>query len=402
MYLEKNEEKMLSGDYGPGIELAMKTVVKVGETFGAEKLVPIVSGHVGGTVTRRKWDAYVDVVKRLVNYHANVQVLTTENPCMYDPQRVKELGVPEVWAGPNPLDEYHRQLGIIPTRTCTPYFCGNIPRCGQHFAWEESNAVGYVNSILGGKGNRETVLGDLLSAIVGRTPYYGLHIDENRRGEILFNITNKKLNAADYHVIGYYIGKTTGTKIPVINGVPNDVSVSDLKNFSAAANAAGAVPLFHLVGITPEARSLEDAFAGEKPSDKIEIGLREINETREEMSKFDEGQKVDCVLVGCPHYSFTEIGKIAKLLEGKKVKKGVELWISSHKCAIAMAKEVGYYDLIEASGARLFNGCSMLIVSPLEKPVIVTDSGKASYYRNATFGSTEQCIKSAIEGKIMR
>jgi len=403
MYLEKEEERMLKGAYGPALELAMKVIVKMGDSLEAEKLVPIVSSHVGNAGFLRRLNAYVGVVKELSRYGAQVKVMTSENPYPYDKKRVEELGVPKPFKGMNPLEKYYRKLGVTPTWTCTPYLYGNIPIFGQHLSWEESSAVAYVNSVLGARTNREPILMDIASAIVGRTLYYGLHLDENRRGEILYTIRKERLSDSDYPAIGYYIGKTTETKVPVIDGRLRGVSSNNLKSLGAAAASSGPIALFHVIGVTPEARTSEDAFKKEKPIDRIDIGPREIEETKEEMSSLEE-EKIELITVGCPHYSIEEVAKVARMLYGKKIKKGVQFWICTHEGSRILAKELGYYDVIEASGARVITGCpTFLSLTPLYRRMsLMTDSGKTCYYRDAVYGSTEDCVKSAIEGRVVR
>lgn len=407
MYLDKKEERMLAGDYGPAVELSMKAIVKVGDAVGAERLVQIASSHIGNAGFLSKWEAYVSVVKLLTKFGAKVEVPTSENPYPVDLREPlwlpEEFGVPEAFKELGPLDRYYRELGVTPTWTCTPYLYGNIPRFGQHVCWEESSAVVYANAVLGTRTNRETILMDLLAAIAGRTPYHGLHLTENRRGEILCTIKNAKLPAANYPVIGYYIGKIVGTKIPVLDGVPRDVSTDNLKNFGAAAASSGAVAHFHIPGVTPEARSLEDVFKGERPVDRIEIGPREIRETREEMSLLKEGETIDAVVIGCPHYSIKEVAKVAKMLDGKKMKENIQFLIYTHDGAKMLAKELGYSDIIEACGAKLVTGCPNLLfkVPPYDEMSFITDSGKICYYTNAAYGSLRDCVKSGVEGKVV-
>ncbi len=200
------------------------------------------------------------------------------------------------------------------------------------------------------------------------------------------------------------MGKTVGTKIPVIQGLPRNVPSSDLKNMGAAAASTGAVALYHVVDVTPEAMSLGRAFGGERPVDRIQMDSDEFEMTKEEMSSVSEGEKVELVGLGCPHYSLEEVASAARMLEGKKIKEGVQLWICTHEAARTLAKELGYHDIIEASGARLITGCplNLCIVPPYSEMSAMSDSGKFCYYRRSAFGSQEQCIKSAIAGRVMK
>ncbi|KXA89639.1 hypothetical protein AKJ62_02675 [candidate division MSBL1 archaeon SCGC-AAA259D14] len=407
MFLEKKEEKMLEGEYGSGVELAMNALVKMGDAVGAERFIPIQSSHIGNAGLFNNFEGYVDIVERLVEKGAKTKVPTSENPYPYDsrtPIELAECKESSMLKETEPLTTYYRELEVIPTWTCTPYFNGNIPRYGHHISWEESSAVAYVNAVLGAKTNRESVLMDLLTAISGRTLYHGLHIDENRKGELLFSIDKKKLNSSDYPAIGYYIGKIIETEIPVIKGIPRDVSKGNLKNFGAAAASTGALAHYHIPKVTPEANSTNDAFGNEKPSEKIEIEEREIKETKEEMSYLREGEDIEMIALGCPHYSFEEVKKIAKLIEGRKIKENVKFWIFTHDGARSLAESLGYSEIIESAGGRLLAGCPhhILETPPYDEMPFMTDSGKMCYYTKSAYGGQKDCLKSGIEGKVAR
>jgi predicted aconitase len=412
MYLDKNEEMMLKGEYGPAVEIAMNAVVKVGDALDARKLVPVVRSHLVNAGISQKMDGYWGVVEELWKHGGRVQVPTSENPYAWDVERAAEFGIgrPDVFEPPGSRERMYREMGVLPTWTCTPYLYGNVPMFGQHVAMEESSNVIYANSVLGARTNRTPVLMDIASAVVGRTPYYGLHLDENRRGEILYAVKDRRLKAEDYPAIGILVGKTAGTRNPVIDGFRGDVSSDDLKNFGAACATSGAVALYHIPGVTPEARDLDDAFKDGKPIDRIEVTRREIDEVKDDMSSLSNGKSVKVVCVGCPHYSFAEVARVGQLLQGKAVKRGVQFWICTHPGARTLAKASGLYGNIEASGARLTIACPSNLWTALGgndgKLPMMTDSAKTAYHRAAltdvAYGSVEECVQSAVEGRVVR
>lgn len=393
---------MLTGKMGLAVQLAMETLMQMGKGLDVECLVPTEGSHLGNVDLLRHCTGYIGIVKKFIDSGAEVQIPTSVNPYPADPRNSESPKIPEVFQGPNPLEDYYRKLRVIPNWTCTPYLYGNIPRFGQHLSWEESSAVIYVNSVIGARANREPILMDLVSAITGRTLYYGLHMDENRKGEILCKVRVKQLESDDFAVIGYYLGKICGTKIPVIEGIQEKGSTSNLKNLGAAAASTGAVAMFHIPGLTPEAPTIEKALGGRPPFDTIEIDDRVLKKTKQEMCGAQTVGQVDIVAVGCPHYTFEELVSIAKLLEGKKVNQGVQLWVCTHHGAIELAKQSGISEIIRESGGKLFSGCIYCLhsVKPYADMRLMSDSGKICYYRQAIYGSQRECVEAAIKGRI--
>ena len=392
---------MLAGKMGPAIELAMKAIVQMGEGLDAEGLIATEGSHLGNVDLLRHCTGYIGIVNRFVDLGAEVQVPTSVNPYPADPRNSESPPIPEAFQGSSPLEDPYRKIGVVPNWTCIPYLYGNTPRFGQHLSWEESSAVIYVNSVIGARANREPILMDLVSAIAGRTVYSGLHIDENRRGEILCNVKVKGLKPDDFAAIGYYLGKVCGTKIPVIDGIQEKASTSSLKNMGAAAASTGAVSMYHIPGLTPEAPTIESAFGGQKPVDKVEIDDTVLQKTKEEMCSAEAGGEIDIVAVGCPHYTFEEVASIARLLKGKKVKDGVQLWICTHNGAIELAKQQGTAQIIKEAGGMLFSGCIYCLhtVNPYADMRLMSDSGKVCYYRRALYGSQRECVAAAISGR---
>ncbi|MGD8229972.1 MAG: aconitase X catalytic domain-containing protein [Desulfobacteraceae bacterium] len=401
MHLTKIEEEMLAGKIGPAVELAMKTIVQMGEGLDAERLITTEGSHLGNVDLLRRCTGYIGIVEKFVELGAEVQIPTSVNPYPADPRNAESPTLPDVFKGPSPLEDYYRKLRVIPNWTCTPYLYGNTPRFGQHLSWEESSAVIYVNSVIGARANREPILMDLVSAITGKTLYSGLHLDENRTGEILCHVKVKELKWDDFAVIGYYLGKVCGTAIPVIDGIQQKASISSLKNMGAAAASTGAISMYHIPGLTPEAPTLEKALGERKPTEIVEIDDRVLEKTKEEMSSAGQGGEIDIVGVGCPHYTFDEVASVARLLKGKKVKEGVQLWICAHQGAIELAKQQGIAEIIKEAGGRLFSGCLYCLhtVSPYADMRLMSDSGKICYYRRALYGTQRECVAAATGGR---
>jgi len=402
MRLTQKEEEMLAGRMGGAVKLAMEALVQMGEGLGVERLIATEGSHLGNVDLLRNCTGYTGIVKKFLDWGAQVRIPTSVNPYPADPRNPESPPLPEVFRGPNPLEEDYRKLGVIPNWTCTPYLYGNTPRFGQHLSWEESSAVLYVNSVIGARANREPILMDLISAIAGRTLYTGLHLDENRKGEIFCRVTAKHLQPDDFAVLGYYLGKVCGTQIPVIDGIQEKVSTAALHKMGAAAASTGAVAMFHIPGVTPEAPTIEQAFGGRKPPTPVEIDDRVLEKIKEEMSSQGAAGPVDIVGVGCPHYTYEEVFSVAKLLKGRKVHPGVQLWICTHDGVIELARQSGIAQAIKEAGGRLFSGCLYCLhcVEPYSGMRLMSDSGKLCYYRPAIYGSPRECLEAAIRGRV--
>jgi len=410
MRLTDEEKKILKGEHGEPKRIAMKILARLGEAFGAERMIPVASAHLVACSYQITGEAGIEIYTRLVEQGARVSVPTTLDPSSMDFERWKKFKTPKEYVKRQiVISELLQKMGVIPTWSCTPYYFLNIPRFGQNLAWSESSAVIFANSVIGARTNRMSAYLDICAAIVGRVPYFGLHIPENRKGEILIELTSElsdHFSDMYFPVLGYLIGQVSEDKIPVINGI-SSASFDQLKAFGAAAAATGSIALYHMVGITPEARNLNEAFQGTKPLKKIRIGIGDIQETMESMRTYTSG-KIDIVALGCPHASIEQMRRYAKLLKGKHVHKEVELWICTNEVVEFMAKKMGYIKTIERAGGRIMVG-TCLNDCPLSKwnfRYLVTDSGKFTYYTPTTIGTkcyytgTEKCIQIAIEGRI--
>lgn len=408
MKLTEKEQKMLDGDFGDGTKLAMEILVEVGSVFDATRLIPVESCHIVLSTYKSIFDAGIEALEKFANLGAKASVPTTMDPGGMDLEKWREFKVPIEYAEKTErIIKASKDLNFWPVWTCTPYLCGLLPRMGDHLAWTESSAVIFANSILGARTNRETAVIDIAASVAGRTPYYGLHLDENRKGDLLIEVKldDKAMTTETYNILGYFMGKEAGTSIPVLTGLPPESNFEKYKNMGAAAAASGGVALFHLVGITPEAKTIDDAFGGKQPKKKLIFDHEQLKKIKYEMSTVQEG-KINAVMVGCPHYTIAEIETVAKLLEGKRLHEETQFWIYTYKNIELLADRLGYKKIIEDAGAIITTDTCM-IVSPTELwgfDTIMTDSGKCSYYAptqvnaKVVFGSIEECVDCAIKG----
>jgi hypothetical protein len=297
----------------------------------------------------------------------------------------------------------YKNLGIKPVCTCTPYLSGNRPELDEIVGFSESSAVAYVNSVIGARTNRHGGLDALSCALVGKVPLMGLLFNENRKGSVYVDIEFVPNEESDYAAIGYYTGKNLKTgEIPVFTGLKNP-SRDHLKLLGAAAAAAGSVGLFHVLGVTPEAKnkqSVEEWMVEER----LSIDKQALKSVYDDLSITGSP---DLVCLGCPHCSVNEVREIAKRLDGRKVKKGVNFWVYTSPNVYDESLKLGYVDTIRSAGGDVFRHTCM-VVSPLEDmgfEKLISNSAKACFYvprmtkGKSTCGlaSLKQCVDAFSE-----
>jgi cis-L-3-hydroxyproline dehydratase len=412
LFLTDKDLAMLHGDYGAATKMAMSILVRMAEVSDAKKLLDISGAHIDSTVYIG--DAGLEFAERLASLGAKVAVPTTLNVSGLDEHHWQEWAVPNGWAR-----QAHRQMiayqsmGTIPTWTCAPYQTEMKPSFGQQIAWGESNAIVFANSVLGARTERYPDLFDICCAITGRAPAIGLHLTENRAGELLLNIRGipELVQISDdfYPVLGNLIGKMAIDRIPVLDGQCIIPSEDQLKALGAAAASSGAVALFHMVGVTPEAPTREAAFQGRDPQESITITMDMLRASRRELTQTDSGA-LDMVVLGSPHFSLAEFRQLAPFVRGKQKHPKVKFLVTSSRAMAQLAKEAGFLDVLQDFGAQLTVDTCILTspMLPSDVKYLMTNSAKFAYYtpgllsRQITFGSLKDCVASAIEGRVVR
>ena len=284
MTLSERDRLMLDGTNGPAPQLAMSILVRMADVYGAESLMDISQAHIDSTIYLG--DATLEFAERLAALGARVAVPTSLNVSGVDECGWKDWAVSPEWAAKaaRQMLAYER-MGAVPTWTCAPYQTAMRPVFGQQIAWGESNAIAFANSVIGARTERYPDLLDICCAITGRVPAIGLHLTKNRAGELLIRLSGvpDALQRDDqfFAVLGHLVGKLAEDRIPVIAGVIVRPIEDHLKAFAAAAASSGRVALFHMVGITPEAATLEDAFQQRAPERVIEITTADLRAARE-------------------------------------------------------------------------------------------------------------------------
>ncbi|MCW4010583.1 MAG: aconitase X catalytic domain-containing protein, partial [Candidatus Bathyarchaeota archaeon] len=372
MQLTKEEQRMLDGEEGYAARKSMEILVALGDIFGAESLIKVGSVQVAGVSYHNLGDAGLEFLNELAK-DGKVRVLTTLNPAGMDLENWKTLGISEDFAvKQNLVIDAFTKMGILVSCTCTPYLIGNLPRYGEHVAWSESSAVTFANSVLGAKTNREGGPSALAAAFVGKTPCYGLHLDENRVPDIHVQVNANLSKLSDWGALGYAVGKKAENKISYITGI-KEAEVDELKSFCASVVTYGAKPLFYMKGITPAAETVQ------QPKDTVTIEQSDIQNAYDNIN--DPVSDIDFVCVGCPHCSIKEIAEIAELIKGKKVNPNTELWVATARTAKQLADKRGYTQVIEAAGGK-FACDTCMAVAPLKGrfKALATTSAKGCFY----------------------
>ena len=401
MKLTDDEKAMLDGKEGPAVRKAMELLVRYGEALGAERLVDTnnVCGTSGGsTPFLRKFAAKVgsmDAVFSEFNLDSaeavhiprvkafSCHLIQSMDPAYWEIQGVE----PEVYELNSRSQAFSARIGLQLMNTCTPYLVGNVPVKGEHCAWMESSAVVYCNSALGGRGNTEGRESVGAAMLTGKIPYWGYHLDENRRGTHLVDVEIDVQSVMDWGLLGYYVGEIVQERIPVLRGIQGIPNLEELKHCGAAAASSGGVEMYHIVGVTPEAPTTEEAFGGKKPRTTLKYGKAEQREAYRNLNSATD-ENVDFVVLGCPHYSLRQLWEVCGLLEGKRVHEDVNLWIFTPRALKAVADRNGYTEIIhKAGGVLMTDTCPALgQVRPKGARIAATDSAKQSHYLPAILG----------------
>lgn len=410
LQLSERDTAMLRGDFGEGVALAMRIVKRTADVMAAPHLIDIRSAHIDGCLYHGQTS--LDFVERFVDAGAKVAVPTTLNVGSLD------LIHPELYRGDRTIErdakrlmDAHLLLGCESSFTCAPYQLKHRPGKGDQIAWAESNAIVFANSVLGARTSRYGDFLDLAAAITGRAPYAGLHVEANRAGQVVFNVADFSTKASRdiyFAALGLLVGKATGADIPVLVGLPPDATEDELKALGAATASSGAVALFHAVGVTPEAPTLEAALQGHAPTRVVDVTLDDLNAIRRKLNQGQEGDPLIAVSLGTPHFSLAEFTVLANLLQRFDGPMKTDFYINTSRFILWELEEQGLAQAFAARGIQIVvDTCTY--ITPIMKNIeglVMTNSGKWASYApsnigvSVAFGSMEECVRSALEGKV--
>jgi predicted aconitase len=403
MQLSDREKAMLDGARGKTVSMFMNMLVTLGNIYGAERLIPVQSAHASGLSVRTLGKAGTEWAEELARDGTRVSVPTTTNVVGID--RTRDLGLKAEWVEQQErIIRAYEAMGCYVTSSCVPYYHGVVPRFREHAAWGESSAVVFLNSVLGARNNREGGPSTLASAVTGRTPYYGLHLPGNRKGTLLCNVETALADLSDFGALGAFTAAHVGSGIPVFEGIASP-PLESLVSLGASLASSGSVAMYHMVGVTPEAPDVQTALGG-NTCETVVFGKRELAEYRAKISTGVDPD-VDFVALGCPHCSLNQLAEIARLLDGKRIKDSVTLWVQTNISVRELARQLGYVDAIERAGGVVTQDMCVVLSRPedLGFKSLATNSAKMAFYAPgsnkipAWYGNLQQCLDAAVCGR---
>ena len=423
MRLTDREKEMLDGRDGKARQKAMELLVRYAEALGADAFVDTrnvagVPGSANPFLQNYYKDKGADGLDAIFSHFdldsdELVEVPQALVPTFHlqggaDPGGWQTLGVKvEVFRNYQERENFAAKHDVGILKTCTPYLAGNVPAKGEHLAWMESSAVIFANSVLGARTNTEGRESTSAAMLTGKIPDWGLHQTEHRFGTHRIDVDVPVDSVMDWGMVGYYVGDVVQERIPVVIGSFGRPEIVRLKHFGAAASSSGGVEMYHIVGITPEADSLEMAFGPKTPVETFTYGKAEQRRVYDRLNANASDPNVDFVMLGCPHAALEQLTEAARLLEGKKVSTNCNLWIFTSRAVKNQAREAGLLKPLSDAGAVLLTDtCSAFAQAlPPGTKVAALDSAKQVHYLpailgvQAWFGSTTDCINAALTGR---
>ena len=407
MRLSDYERSILAGDFGDEARKILEVMVKVYEINDAKGFVEVNEAMLASTQNfTLSGTLGVEFLTRLADSGIRFKVKTVVDPVSIDIEGWQRLGIPEDFAE-NQLKAVQAllKLGVVPTWTCIPYLTGSIHHLGEHLAYVETSVVCFVNSYFGARTNREMDITAMAAAITGKTPLYGLHLRENREGQLLVDLQVELKTTSDFDAMGNYVGRIAGTRIPVFKNMRGDVSTQALMQLAAALATTGAVPLFHIFEVTPEITFDPYTYGEKSIAEEIAITKTEMEKAYQELNTTTKTD-IDLVAIGCPHYTMDKMREVANFLDGKKIKEGVELWVQTSQSVRNLALRSGEIQVIEKTGAKVVVDTCM-VLAPLKRigfQTMATDSAKGQFYVSGSglgvrFGDTRKCLETALTGR---
>ncbi|MGE0503326.1 MAG: aconitase X [Rhizobiaceae bacterium] len=410
--LSDEERAIASGRDGAGAAMAMRIVADSARLLGAPRLIPVASAHIDGALYHG--DSGTLFAERLVEGGAKVSVHSTLNVGALDLMGCSAVRLAEPMRSmARRMMEAYRQLGCATTWTCAPYQAGHRPALGSDVAWGESNAVVFCNSVLGARTNRYGDFLDIACAIAARAPDYGLHRPENRRATVVVDVSNLDAvflaSEIAWPVLGSLFGRMVGTAIGVVTGIPAHPGEDALKAFGAASASTGAVGLFHIAGVTPEAPDLKSALGSSDPAETIVVTPAMAADALTRLSTAERPERIDAVAIGSPHLSPAEFASLDRLLAGRNV--AVPIYACTGRHVLPELDRDGTRTRLERLGVVVVAD-TCVVVTPIladrSGGVLMTNSGKFAQYApgntgyGVLYGSLADCVESAVAGRPVR
>ena len=412
MQLDTEEEAMLRGEKGRAVQEALQFQIEVGNFFEAERFVRINNAHVMGDI-EVMGDGGLGLLRDMSGQKAQCAVPTSSNAqCMhFHPEPRLRQDAQEIGKEREILSLYGG-MRIAATDTCIPYQTVYQPKLGEHVAWGDTGTVIYANSVLGARTNFEAGKASFAAAITGRTPAYGFHLDEKRRGTLLVELKAGMYDLADWGALGKIVGHPHQDyfAVPVFNGFGRIPLSDELKHLGASLASYGSMAMFHLVGVTPEASTREAAFGGNQPTHTLTVTDADIQAVYDAYRYIEGGSNI--VVFSGPQLSLFEMQDMAARFKSRKVAPGMTAVITTNHMIHSDAKRLGYVDVLEDAGVILLQGVCFYILQRLTQireengwTNLVSNSGKlvntiTAHRFNTVLRRTQTCVDIACTGEL--
>jgi predicted aconitase len=412
LQLSADEEAMHAGEHGEIVQWAISMQVDVARFFGAERMVPVTCAHMMGDIEVMGGPGLA-LLRDLESKGARFRVpVTTNARCVDFDAAERLLQPPAMVAKERTLIDFLRRIGVTQTDTCINYQTVYQPHFAEHVAWGDTGTVIYANSVLGARSNFESGPAAFAAGITGRTPAYGFHLDENRRGTVLVELSAALDDLADWGALGAAIGRWCNDywQVPVIDGAQNLLVTPDrLKHLGASLASYGSLAMFHMVGITPEAGTREQAFGGRAPARTLSVNDAATQAVYDSYPA--DCNEIDLVVLTGPQLSLFELKLVSELIAGRKVNENTRLIVTTNRQNRDAARALGYIEAIERAGGVVLVGVCFYLMGASEMRErfgwsnILTNSAKLAniiggYCYHPIFRRTAVCIEAAIRGRL--
>ena len=410
MELTSEEQSILAGRRGEAPKRALQYQIELGKFCGAKRFVPVTNVHMMGDI-EVMGDAGLAYLRDEVRLGARCVVGTTTNARCIDFAHCAHMGQdPAEVAKERELIGCLRTMGVMTTDTCINYQTIYQPHLGEHVAWGDTGTVIYANSVFGARSNFESGPAALAAALTGRTLEYGFHLDVHRRGTFTVRLDAPLDDIADWGAVGKLVGETHQSyyAVPVFHGYRGTPTADDLKHLGAALASYGSMGMFHFVGVTPEAPTLEAALAGREPSEAMTITQADLERVYAGYSLGDGDAKL--VVFSGPQQSLLELRRLAELFAGRRVQIGSSCFVTTSDAILAQARKIGYLDVFERAGVTVLEGVCFYILQNLSRMRVangwsnmISNSAKivniiGAHRFNTILRPTAACVEIACSG----
>ena len=424
--LTDEEKRMLQGELGPVYRICMEYLVEMCRISGSERLVDLDGTgdlHTPGLELSQFYRISLDDLRDLAESGAQFKIPTFANKspfpeqppmdgwehcniCSYRRADVRQDD-PEFHKKAMHEEEFAllRKMGMMTSHSCANYLTMTYwPTIGQHCSWFESSQIPYCNAVLGARTNFD---GSFATCFVGKAPYYGYHVTENRYGTVLIKTDRLIHTDLEWDVFGYAAGCEAKCDVPVLTGTAKPTT-TQFQKLNSAIHTGGAVEMYHIPGSTPEAPTLEFAFGGKKPVREALVGEAELRAAYEYLN-YHSTNIVDMVYLGCPHLNIVDIMKLTRKFEGKKAK--IPVWVMTAPWLFDVARNLGYVKQLADAGVTLMSGACLAAMGAVPEGVkcIAVDTAKQANYvtgcypeadakLDVCYGTTDECVDAALTG----